>query len=46
MNKIRPPFFTINPKSYSYGAALMEVAEAAEEMAINYDIDIFLLPSI
>ncbi|RJX69375.1 triose-phosphate isomerase [Vibrio sinensis] len=41
MNKIRAPFFTVNPKSYLYGDELLKVAKAADQLAEQYDIDIF-----
>ena len=41
MNKIRPPFFTVNPKSYLFGEDLLAVAKVADQLAEKYDIDIF-----
>jgi len=40
-NKIRRPFFTINPKAYLYGSGSVELAEYADKLAEKYDIDTF-----
>ena len=39
--KVRRPFFVVNPKSYLYGEAILELAGKADELALKYDIDIF-----
>lgn len=38
--QIRKPFFCVNPKSYLYGDAALELALVADELAAKYDIDI------
>lgn len=39
--KIRRPFFVINPKSYLYGEDVVKLAEHADRLAGQYDIDTF-----
>ena len=41
--KIRVPFFEIGIKNYVYGDQVLEVARAAEEASIKYDIDVMLI---
>jgi len=41
--KIRVPFFEIGIKNYVYGDRVLEVALAAEEASIKYDIDVMLI---
>lgn len=37
---IKPPFFEIGPKTYLYGDDVLELALAADEAALRYDVDI------
>ena len=41
MEKIKTPFFVCNPKSYLYGKENLDLALAADKLAIKYDIEIF-----
>ena len=41
--KIRIPFFEIGIKNYVWGDKVLEVAQAAQEASIKYDIDIFFI---
>ncbi|EDL53581.1 MULTISPECIES: triose-phosphate isomerase [Vibrio] len=41
MTEIRAPFIAVNPKSYLYGDKLLAMAKKADELAIQYDLDIF-----
>ena len=40
---IRIPFFEIGVKNYIYGDRVLELARAAEEASLRYDIDILLI---
>ena len=37
---LRSPFFVVNPKSYLYGEEEYKLAAVAEELAVQYDVDI------
>lgn len=37
---IKPPFFEIGPKTYLHGDDVLELALAADEAALRYDVDI------
>ncbi|UWP58811.1 triose-phosphate isomerase [Ruminococcus gauvreauii] len=39
--KVRTPFFVVNPKSYLYGQESLALAKYADELAGQYDIDVF-----
>jgi len=41
MEKINPPFFMFNPKSYLYGKKLNDLVKYADYLAEIYDINIF-----
>ena len=43
--KVRTPFFVVNPKSYLYGQESLALAKYADELAGQYDIDVFLQDS-
>lgn len=38
--KLRVPFFVVNPKAYLYGGKSLELALAADKLAAKYDVDI------
>lgn len=38
--KLRRPFFVVNPKSYTYGKALVQLAAHTNDLAKAYDIDV------
>ena len=40
-NCIRTPFFVINPKAYLYGEQALKLAQYADKLAGQYDVDIF-----
>jgi triosephosphate isomerase len=40
---IRIPFFEIGIKNYAYGDKVLELAQAAEEASLKYDIDVFFI---
>ena len=42
--KIRPPFFETSVKNYIYGDAVLEYAQAADEAAIEFDVDVLFVP--
>lgn len=44
--KIRVPFFEIGTKNYIYGDTVLEYAEAADEAARKYDIDVLFVPPL
>ena len=39
--KIRTPFFVVNPKAYLYGEKALELARYADQLAEQYDFDVF-----
>jgi len=41
--KIRIPFFEIGVKNYIYGDKVLELAQAAEEASLRYDIDVLFI---
>ncbi len=41
---IKPPFFEIGPKAYMYGDRMLELAKAADEASVKYDVRIILTP--
>lgn len=40
--QVKSPFFMVNPKSYLYGKALLELAQKADELAAEYGVTIFV----
>lgn len=42
--KIEPPFFEIGPKAYMYGEQMLELARAADQASVKYDVRIILTP--
>lgn len=38
---VRTPFFVVNPKSYLYGEGSLALAKRADQLAEQYDVDIF-----
>jgi triosephosphate isomerase len=43
--KLKPPFFEIGPKAYLYGRDVLELALAAEQASIKYDVDVIFTAS-
>lgn len=43
---LRSPFFVVNPKCYLYGEEEYKLAKVAEELAVQYDIDILFTGSL
>ena len=41
---IKPPFFEIGPKAYLYGEEMLELAKAADEASVKYDVRIIITP--
>ncbi|MBQ4575090.1 MAG: triose-phosphate isomerase [Clostridia bacterium] len=41
---IKPPFFEIGPKAYLYGEEVLALAKAADELSIEFDVDIIFTP--
>lgn len=41
---IKPPFFEIGPKAFLYGDKMLELAKAADEASVKYDVRIILTP--
>ena len=41
---IRAPFFEFGPKAYLYGEKMLKLAQAIDEAAIRYDVDVILTP--
>lgn len=41
MRKIRVPFFCVNPKSYIFGDTAVRLAKHADQLAKQYDVDVF-----
>lgn len=41
---IKPPFFEIGPKAFLYGEAMLDLAIAADEASIKYDVRIIITP--
>jgi triosephosphate isomerase len=39
--KIRTPFFSVNPKSYIYGKEALDLAIAADALAVEFEVDMF-----
>jgi triosephosphate isomerase len=37
----RRPFFVVNPKAYLFGEETYKLAEAADKLAVQYDLDVF-----
>ena len=44
--KLRSPFFVVNPKLYCYGESEYRLAQVAEELAVQYDVDILFTGSL
>src|SRR5690554_3315905 len=42
--KIEPPFFEIGPKAFMYGERMLQLAKAADEASVKYDVRIILTP--
>lgn len=42
MRKVRTPFLIVNPKSYLYGEKSLELAKAADRVAEDTGVEIFL----
>ena len=42
--KIKPPFFEIGPKAFLYGQEMLNLAKAADEASVKYDVRIILTP--
>ncbi len=45
-NTIKPPFFEIGPKAFFYGKELLELAKAAQEASVKYNVDIIFTPQV
>ena len=41
---IKPPFFEIGPKAFLYGEGMLELAKAADEASVKYDVRIIITP--
>ena len=41
---IKPPFFEIGPKAFLYGEEMLELAKAADEASVKYDVRIIITP--
>lgn len=41
---IKPPFFEIGPKAFMYGERMLQLAKAADEASVKYDVRIILTP--
>ena len=39
--EVRTPFFCVNPKAYLHGEAALKLALKADQLAADYDIDVF-----
>ncbi len=44
--KVRTPYFETGTKCYIYGDAVMDLARAAEEASVKYDVDVLFLSLI
>ena len=42
--EIRPPFFEIGPKAYTFGAEMLRIAVRADELSREYDVQIIVDP--
>ena len=42
--EIRPPFFEIGPKAYLYGKKLLKLAQHADKLSDQYDVQIIITP--
>lgn len=41
---VEPPFFEIGPKAYMYGERILQLAKAADEASVKYNVRIILTP--
>jgi triosephosphate isomerase len=41
---IRVPFFEFGPKAYLYGQEMLDLAEYADQLAVEFDVDIIIDP--
>jgi len=44
MKRIKAPFFEFGPKAYLYGKEMLELAKYADELTVQYGVDIIITP--